>query len=213
MDQDRNKKLRSDLVFYVGGSEFARTSLALSRVPICPRSVVVSSSLSARDFRGEYAHFLSRPTIGNIVPLFSAHDLGVVHLNSVTAASLNAMVLDHVFFERLATRPADVTKTIGITVALANFARLNSATVSAGIYAADDSEALTLEQSLIDMGVTPHALVACWLNGPGNSSVRYVRIAVESLQHIKIKENCQTGAYSSFADNFGMILTKKGVRV
>ena len=213
MDQDRNKKLLSYLVFYVGGSEFARTSLALSRVPISPRSVVVSSSLSARDFRGEYAHFLSRPTMGNMVPLFSAHDLAVVHLNSVTAASLNAMVLDHVFFERLATRPADVTKTIGITVALASFAKLNSAKVSAGIYAGDDSEALALEQSLYDLGVPQQAIVACWLNGPGNSSVHYVRLAVQYLQHIKIKENFQTGAYSNFADDFGMILTKKGVRV
>ena len=53
MDQDRNKKLRSDLVFYVGGSEFARTSLALSRVPICPRSVVVSSTIYGRQISEE----------------------------------------------------------------------------------------------------------------------------------------------------------------
>jgi hypothetical protein len=95
---------------------------------------------------------------------------------------LSAVQCDHVFFENLSTRPANAAKSLAIAASLGRLAVDRCATIMAGIFAADDSEALTLEKSLADVGVPLDRLVSCWLNGADNSPIRYVRLRASALE-------------------------------
>jgi hypothetical protein len=171
-----------DLMLYIGAGIEARTRLALAKLAMTPRSlIVVSRAGSASAFASRFSACLSPLDEGNVVPLLGPRRPRIMAMSDGPRALFDAPGCDQIFFESLDARPADALKVLSVASSLGRLAIEKSARVSAGLFAAHDAEALLFEQALVDFGLPKECVIAGWLNGLGNNATRYVRVPASAL--------------------------------
>lgn len=202
------------LMFYIGGAVEARTRLALAKVSATPKSlVVVARAGSAAAFAAQYRQSFSTSHPENIVPLFGPRRPRIIDLASGPRAILDAKDFDRIFFESLEARPADIISALAVATSLSRLSLEKSATVLAGLFAATDAEALLFEQGLIDFGIARESVVAGWLNGFGNASIRYVRVLAEALMDQGLRDLMDTAQDTGRVIDFNIRTSMKGTRL
>lgn len=202
-----------DLMFYIGASAEARTRLALSKVGLTPKSIIVLPRAgSASVFSARYRQRFSSASEDNVVPLVGPRRPRIIAMTNGPRALLDTKDCDRIFFEALETRPADITKALTIATSLGRLALEKRATVLAGLFAASDAEALLLEQGLVDLGIPKENIVAGWLNGIGNSAIRYVRVPAWVLMDRGLPDPTDKTHDASLVVDFKLRSSKKGTR-
>ncbi len=144
-----------------------------------------------------------------MVPLFGPRTPRLLHISEGPHALLEINDCDHIFFEDLDSRPVNVTKILSIVLTLARLARSKGVTVTSGLYAETDAEAVVLEQILIDSGISKERVIGGWLNGFQNQPIRYLRVPVSVLPDTENDELFEKfGDTSRFAVTYDF--TRKG---
>lgn len=200
-------------MFYIGAAVEARTRLALAKLAMTPKSmIVVSRASSVSAFVSRFRSCLLPLEIGKVVPIFGPRSPRFIAMSHGPRALLDAQDCDQVFFESLESRPADAIKVLAVATGLGRLAIEKSARISAGLFAANDAEALLFEQALIDLGVPKARVVAGWLNGLENSSIRYVRVPAAALMDYGLPDLTERLHDYARVVDFDLRSSKKGTR-
>jgi hypothetical protein len=173
---------RLDLVFYIGASSDARIRLALTKTKLTSKSVIITTrEEGSADFKLRFSNYLKPRGLDNVVPLFGSRTPRLLHISEGPSALLEVCDCDHIFFEELDSRPVNAIKILSIVLTLAKLARSKGVTVTSGLFAETDAEAVVLEQIMIDSGIAKEHVIGGWLNGFQNQPIRYLRVPVSVL--------------------------------
>jgi hypothetical protein len=168
-----------EISFYIGAGCCDKIRLILPKLPISPRTVIVTDQRTPAQFLGLYSELLVRDSQRecSVAPLFGAQDMTIVSRSEFGSLTKKRRKFDRIVFEDFGVSNA---QEIVSYVALANDRALNTQSHLSVVVTVPSEKTIREFESLCSFAGLPEEPIRFWI-GQGSESVRYLRMKADPL--------------------------------